>query len=205
MKKIDRSTDIIVESDGIFLFKNFKIEVSYDEEISDSLEAAKKELERQVLSLRDQVFYDGSTYIKKAFAGRVSFKKGENSGFEFSVDGIIIIHPYFGSFQFSKSISGETVVLYLNAINAHGVDYFIENYKTTLKSFAEKLELALSEETEKFNNSGSSSYSKVALETGRKYLKDLWSILFLVQIHLPIGIENERLMRAFDQIQNMVL
>jgi hypothetical protein len=86
------------------------------------------------------------------------------------------------------------------------LEYFIRDFKVTLKSIASKLENSLHEEIEKHNNSDSTDTSlKSRLDDKLKTMRQLWNILFLVQIHIPLGIENDRFISAYEQIQNLVL
>jgi hypothetical protein len=203
MRTLNESVETIVRTDGIFLYKVYELEISYDDEISGAYDEAKEALKNRILNLKNKAVWTEKSRRKLLFAGRVTLAKPEYGDIEFSIDGIIIIDPYFKSFQFGKGISYEKTASYLNAIESHGLDYFLENYKSNLKEFATKLEFELKEEIEKFEQSGSTDDRKKSkLELGKFYLKDMWSILFLVQIHLPLGIENEQLIHAYEQIKD---
>ena len=62
------------------------------------------------------------------------------------------------------------------------------------------------EEIEKHNNSDSTDTAlKRQLDERLITIRRLWNILFLAQIHIPLGIENDRFISAYEQIQNLVL
>lgn len=98
------------------------------------------------------------------------------------------------------------VISYLNAIAAHGIDSFFENYKYNLNVYATKIEIWLNEDFEKLKESDSDYSSKIRLlNVAKKNMKSVMSILFLVQMHLPLGIENERILDAYEKMQNLFL
>jgi hypothetical protein len=64
----------------------------------------------------------------------------------------------------------------------------------------------LHEEIEKHNNLDSIDTAlKRLLDERLITMRQLWNILFLAQIHRPLGIENYRFISAYEQIQNLVL
>ena len=205
MKKNEEIIDAIFEIDGIFIYNKNTLEVAYDDEIHGASESAKEELKRRVIELQEKAVYTNNTSRKELFASRVTLlNSGNNSSYlTFKVDNIEVINPNIDRFSFSTLIHISQAAIYLNSIKSNGLDLFVENYKTALKSFAEKFESSLNEQLEK---SRTSSYSFDFPEKRvQEDLRKLWNILFLTQIHLTLGIENERLIDAFEKIRNLVL
>ena len=131
-------------------------------------------------------------------------------GAQLAIDGILIEEiDYFGEYrsEVKADLSLSKITSYLNAIEANGVDAFIENYKKSvefvyveLKDLSEKTELLLSSETEK---------TKIAhllnqFERIRSLLISILSILFSLRSYMSAGLENEKVISVSQSIIDLL-
>lgn len=208
MKQIRESIKAILESDKIYFYKNFNFVEEYDESIEGAEEKAKEVINFKIEAIKRNAFWcSSSSSDHYLYGGRLKIRW--YNSFELRIDGVLIynlsFNDRFDTFLFSDRLEADIVISYLNAIAAHGLDSFFENYKTSLNAFAAKVETMLEKEIEKLNSSDSDYSSKIhILNSSKRNLKGLMSTLFLVQLHLPLGIENERIEAAYNQIQNFV-
>jgi hypothetical protein len=90
----------------------------------------------------------------------------------------------------------------------HGVDAFIENYKKTILSFIEKMESMIQLEENLLMSSKDQLEDKVKTISDKilqfiDNLKGLWSILFLLDIHMQLAIENDTIVAVAKEVDKV--
>ena len=139
------------------------------------------------------------------FGGRVEIRGyyNDNNRAYFSVDGIYIVE--IATWRIRQDLSLSQIASYLNAIEANGVDAFIQNYKKNvefayqeIKEISQKTELQLaSEQREGYIN-------KLLLELKKitDLLISVLVILFSLNSYMAAGIENEKVISVCKSIMN---
>ena len=100
-----------------------------------------------------------------------------------------------------------SVAQHLNAIEVHGVDAFMQNYKQNvaflydeLKEIRERTELELS--TPQDETKRSETLKK--LEKIKDILQQTLSVLFTLQIFISAGLENEKVISVYQSIMDTI-
>jgi hypothetical protein len=213
MKSVSESMIAIFKSDQVYFYKEYKFEDEFEESVEEAENKAKEAIKVKVDSVIKNAIWHSKMYAKTYLYGnRVTISNAFNDrdSFALDIDGIPIKYLTYDDrkdyLSFSNRLRSEQIISYLNAIVIYGLDFFLENYKKILNSYVQKVELLIDEQIEKFKESGANdSDRKYYLDVSKKSLKDILCILFLVQLHLPLGIENEHILNAYEKIQNLIL
>lgn len=135
------------------------------------------------------------------YAGRIKIKYRDKETAYLLIDGISIIRIEGKSVYNNLSLSG--IVSYLNAIEANGVDAFLDHYKKSIEFLYEELkemnqkiesQLSLEQEDSKINDFLSE------LQKVRNLLFSVLAILFNLYTYMSAGLENEKVRSVYQSI-----
>ena len=137
------------------------------------------------------------------FGGRVEIRYKEKETAYLTVDGKPIVNIVDKSIK--KDLPLAEITSHLNAIEANGVDAFIEHYKQSidfaydeLKEFKKETEHQLSSE----NNESIIESLKSELKRLRDTLFGLFALLFSLRTFMSAGLENEKVISVCQSIMD---
>jgi Rad3-related DNA helicase len=149
------------------------------------------------------VYHYRNRYNVSLLGGRIEIQRTARETVSLTVDGISIVK--IDNKLIRKELSLSTIASHLNAIEAHGADAFIENYKKNieflydeLKDFRQKTEMQLTSEQD--DSKIKSLLSK--LEELKNLLFTVLAILFSLKNHMTAGLENEKVMSVCQSIMD---
>jgi len=146
------------------------------------------------------------------FGGRVRIRKSDAIKAHLVVDGISIItflkqHWNNGTITFLiiTELELTTITAYLNAIEANGVDAFIQNYKQSVEyMYSELKDLCLKTEMHLSSEHEDSKLKRLLLELEqiRSMLFTVLAILFSLHTYMAAGLENEKVISVCQSIMD---
>jgi hypothetical protein len=139
------------------------------------------------------------------FGGRVEIRWYIGDEAIIKVDGIKI--EEINQFSTKATIPLGKITSYLNAIEANGVDAFIENYKKSVELVYAELK-DLSKETD-FHLSSGTGNNKIEslldqIEKIRNLLISVLGILFSLQTYMNAGLENEKVIAVAQSVIDLL-
>lgn len=147
------------------------------------------------------------------YGGRVSIKHDNYyDNAKLKIDEILIVQNYYHksinnnySLEIVEYLPLSEIVSHLNAIEANGVDAFLENYKKSIEFFYEELK-EMNQKTENLLTSEKDD-SKIKdllsdLERIRRMLLAVLSVLFGLYKHMTAGLENEKVISVYQSIMD---
>jgi hypothetical protein len=141
------------------------------------------------------------------FGGRVEIKTNSKAYIgayaDLIVDGISIVKIYGEHKSIHNYLTYTEIVHHLNAMEANGVDAFMENYKESVKFAYSELK-ELTKETE-FQLSSESEESLIkSLKSELSELKDIlfkvFALLFSLNTFMSAGLENEKVISVCQSL-----
>jgi hypothetical protein len=146
--------------------------------------------------------YDNKTQVS-LYGGRVQIKGDDFEWAYLNVDGISIVKIKSKSIESSLELF--EIISHLNAMEANGVDAFIEHYKQSIEFAYDELK-ELKKETE-FQLTSESDESLIkSLKSELKKLKDLlfavFALLFSLHTFMSAGLENEKVISVCQSIMD---
>lgn len=131
------------------------------------------------------------------FGGRLHYSRYYENFNEIKIDGILLYSMEDGNFQ--NEFSFEETAAIFNAIATHGVDAFLKNYQDTLKSYLEYFENRLQLEQANALNEVEKESQKLITKI-KAVLSKILSLLFVIQMHMTLSIENDTIQGIYNQI-----
>jgi hypothetical protein len=206
-----REVESIHFQDGIYIIKSNPT-VEYDPDIEGAELEAEDALERIinesviVNNHRDQrtkYLYGGRVILMKFIKENYNYR-----GIVIKVDGIMIAQVNFTNYDINYTFNIESATAQLNAIAVHGVDAFIDHYKQTIVQYIEKTEELFQQEENLLNRDREQPEDEVKSNTVRKnkfifLLKSLWSIMFLLDLHMKLGLENDTIVAVVKEVDKV--
>ena len=159
--------------------------------------------------VHDDCVYDCRRSTKAfLFGGRVSIVHHDTDDDHyqyafFKIDGICIIEIN----NHYNSISLSQIVSHLNAIEANGVDAFLQNYKQSVEFLYEELKNLHQTTIEQLSEEQENSKIKnllTELEKIRNLLLSVLIVLFNLKTCMAAGLENERVMSVVQSIMDTI-
>lgn len=201
------STDLngIFLIDGIFFYKEFRIEELYDENLENGRMLAEEQLKK-----RETNFFRDALAGRKnnradlvLFGGRVVISDlGYYQDIKLKIDGIQIFLPH-ESYSY-KSFTKEIALGIVNIINKIGVDAYMENYKSEWFKIIGSIEQDLGKLEELHRINGSLESKSADLIKNRESFNRLKSMIFCLAFWLMPGIENESVVNSFNKLELML-
>lgn len=157
------------------------------------------------------IFHAKSKTLVSLYGGRVSLrKKGYHKNALITVDGIELVRFVKASTSnehFTEVLNLSTVVQYLNAIEANGVDAFMQNYKQCIEflydeltELRQRIELELTTSQDDIKR----SESLIKLERIKEILLQTLSALFTLKTFISAGLENEKVISVYQSIMETI-
>jgi hypothetical protein len=167
---------------------------------SSQVKEVHKEWAKQINS--DSIGGGNSQYLHYSieghlFGGRLFYNRQYENFNEIKIDGIQLYSMEDGNFQNEFSFEETTAIF--NAIATHGVDAFLKNYQDTLKSYLEYFENRLQVEQANALNEVEKESQKLIAKI-KTVLSKILSLLFVIQMHMTLSIENETIQSVYYQI-----
>lgn len=151
------------------------------------------------------------------WGGRIRIKRDHSNGAyaTLDIDGIPIGRLYHfahsdSSFSLAieKGLSLSTVASHLNAIEANGIDAFLENYKQSINSlYGELKELSIKTEMQLSSEQDESKITILLAELKRirNVILSILAIIFSLQTNMTAGLENEKVMSVCQSIMDSLM
>ncbi len=214
MEILKNEIEAIHFKEDIYIFINHKKTIEYDDTIEDAKENAKLELEAWESKIKNEAFWVNKPdhYNIVPFGGRIQIKGYSNNISNFLVDNIDILkfNMNKGTYQeYFIAPSVIDIVTYLNAIETYGVDTFLDNYKKTITEYKDNLENVLTHKqvslTEASDKATDKFITKIIIDIKDiiEKLTIIYALLFALNIHLTLEIENEKAISVYNQIEQM--
>lgn len=155
----------------------------------------------------DCVYHEANKYNKKSsflYGGRIHIDQSYDA--HFTIDGIRIV--MIQEISISRDLSLSTITSYLNAIEANGVDAFIEHYKQSIKFLYNELK-EINQKTESQLSIMDNELKRVVLmhdlEGIRKSLFAVLAIFFSLQTYMSAALENEKVTSVCQSIIDSII
>lgn len=153
------------------------------------------------------IFHSKVQISVSLYAGRVALREPKYPlNAVITVDGIDLVQFVKTPTQnphMTEVLKFSTVVQYLNAIEANGVDAFMHNYKQSIEFLHEEL-TALRQRTEldlsTIEDDTKKSDILIKLERIKEMLLQILSILFTLKTFLSAGLENQKVDSIYQSI-----
>ena len=140
------------------------------------------------------------------YGGRIKIVSNYDIDAHLYVDGISILKIEVNSI--SKDLPNSTIVSHLNAIEANGIDAFLQNYKKSieflygeLKEFNYKTESQLSVE----HDDSKVKSLLLEIEKIRTLLFSVLAILFSLHTYMAAGLENDKVRSVCQSIMDSLV
>ena len=150
---------------------------------------------------------------KLLYGGRISIKYASTSLKETAnllIDGIEIIKLNVLSVddkQTSNILHLSTITLYLNAIEANGVDAFMQHYKESLVLLQEDLLKLKQDNIEELSTLNDESLIEAVKEEIKKIKALIYYIIglvFTIRTFMSAGLENEKVISVYQSIMETI-
>lgn len=138
------------------------------------------------------------------YGGRITIDSYSWRQWHIDIDGIRIIKY---EDILTENFNINEVCAYLNAIEANGVDAFLENYKKSIEFlYTELKEREQKAETQLGVASDASAIQTLlsSLEKIRNRLFILLGMLFSLYTQMPAGLENEKVISVYQSLTNLL-
>ncbi|HHT97304.1 MAG TPA: hypothetical protein GXZ90_05365 [Clostridiales bacterium] len=161
----------------------------------------------------DCVYHHENKSKAKLYGGRVEIRRYATpyySHYEtllLDIDGISILKISEYQASILKDLDIAIVTQYLNAIEANGVDAFMQHYKNSLELLQEDLQnLQEVKQSELTTLNESTSMRKIneEIEKIETLLYYLFSIIFTLRTFMSAGLENEKVISVYQSIMDTI-
>lgn len=139
------------------------------------------------------------------YGGRVILSWKQNIGTALDIDGIPIVR--IDKAYIAKGLPIEEITTHLNAIEANGVDAFLEHYKKSIEFLYDKLEEFSIKRIDEISNTKEESIAKrliSELNQIRDSLYSLIAILFSLSKYMSAGLDNEKLNSVYQSVIDLL-
>ena len=161
----------------------------------------------------DCVYHNQSKRSVSLYGGRVAIRRvGDEYGIAIiTIDGVelvkLINNHRLGKEEVSQRIELSTITQYLNAIEANGVDTFMQHYKESIEFLYNEL-IKLREKTEsEISTSKNDSTREIALSKLsiiKEMLFKTLCALFTLKTFISAGLENEKVISVYQSIMETI-
>lgn len=142
------------------------------------------------------------------YGGRVRIKYSQHKTAYFYIGGVEIVKLDTNNVAIEKSLELSSICNYLNAIEVHGVDAFLEHYKKTLEQLKSDLSALKNESMEELSTLRDESL----IETVKKEIKKIKSLIyyiicvvFTISTFMNAGLENEKVISVYQSIIDTIV
>ena len=196
----------------MYVIKEHEHEIEYDENMEGALEKAEEDLNKIIDEIHSKALI--TDYKKRSgrvalFGGRIEIYGVTLSyriEFTFEVDGVRI-KTWDNESYLSNYISLNLLMNFLNSIAVYGIDEFLDNYKKSVKDQIAEFEERLKVQTEELTQLEETGYVRdnllKAINKLNNLIMSLLSVLFLLNIHYPLGLENDKMIEVMEQVDKM--
>lgn len=207
MKTSTATLKAIHFQDGIYALHEHSKVFDYDEIVEGAKDKLMIAINEWKNLIKSRVIWHSEVPGVKLYGGRVRILAPvsyTNSHYlhGIEVDGIPVV-KLTKNLEVSDQIGDELVLSYLNSIATNGVECFIAHYKNAVLEIRQEIEKALEREKSFFLANTDEKAMKDYASRLKRVLdgfKVIIGIWFLLQVHLPSGIENEKIIAASDKI-----
>lgn len=152
------------------------------------------------------VFRYGYKQYVELWGGRVVVRGIYNQLYYLAIDGIGIIDIQSNTKKTDLSLS--QIVSHLNAIEANGVDAFLQNYKLSVEFVYDELKNICQMKTEQLALTQDDSKIKILLSELEKLnnlLLSILTLLFSLRANMLAELENEKVISVYQSIMDSLL
>ena len=208
------------EINALHLQNNIYVYIEHNKGIKydDGIDGAKKEAEEYGRKWGDNIISNSlwNSYNSGYFdfyGGRIQITNSDNRSYDdtleetmhsITIDGIRILNE-----KLVLESNRGMIVSYLNSIAVHGVDQFMVNYKKSMTEYKKTLEserstIQLNLDSLNPDYKSNSNQYLTELRSINELLMKLISIIFILNIHMTLGLENEKAVEAYSQVLNLL-
>lgn len=139
------------------------------------------------------------------YGGRVRLGYGGSDNATLTIDGIPIVRIY--KTDIDKDLPIEEITTHLNAIEANGVDAFLEHYKKSIEFLYDKLEEFRIKTIDEISNTKEETIAERLISELNKIRDSLFSliaILFSLSKYMSAGLDNEKLNSVYQSVIDLL-
>ena len=208
MERVTFDFEAIHFHDNVYIVRRHQHAIEYDEKIDGTEDKAWEDLwlkESEIMKNAVITTDHDDHATVNLLGGRIRIEFN-SPNFMLKVDGInisLIDNEFYHYYKFNI----HELAYYLNAISVYGVDEFLANYKKTVENWIQKVQLQLDKNIENYQKYREDDELQDdrhdTIDKLQALLKRLFSLLLLLDLHYPLGIENEKIMEVVNYFDKM--